>query len=918
MTQASGTSLAQTTLTTYADGFFSIPATVIEPSVWGGHSKTTTYVYGDPRFPLLPTSVTVNGFSSTGVAVSRTSSVSYSILGQVSLLDGPRTDAVDTTTIEYWQCSTGGSCGQFKRVTNALGQSTTFDGYDSAGRLTQKTGPSGIITTYSYNARGKLIGVGEVGGTLSRSMTMTYDGASRLSTASLPTGQQLTYTYDGADQLLSVSDQLGQKVAYSYDLKGNRTGQTVQDGAGTIARQLAMVYNARDALQSVTVGSGTTQVASDGLGNPIQITDPKGNSTTNQFDALNRLWKTVNALAGATTSVFSAAGDLTQVTAPNGAVFGFDVDDLGNTLQAHSPDAGTSIMVYDPAGNLKSKTDARGVTVNYVYDAMNRVVQVNYPSGVENSTYGYDSCSAGQLCSVTDASGTYSFQYDGFARRTQEVWTAVAALGGHAYTTTYVWTAFDRVQSITSPTGRSITYAYDNVGRLTAASSGGMNIVSGRAYRPDGELVSQTFGNGIAEGRTYDTAGRLTNWTIGGIETRSYGHDLNGNITSISVGGNTRAFGYDAIDRLISEPDQAFAWDGNGNRLSDASGSFTYAPASNRMTAGPAGLIGVDPAGYTTMIGSRTFGYSESGALVQASVGGTVVGTYSYRHNALRASKSTSGGTTLFHWDLFGNLIDETTSAGAPVRSYAWAESVAIAQWTGAGPTTPLYFHSDHLGTPRIGTTSIGSADWRWDGNAFGSTQPTGAVTVNLRFPGQYFDAETALFQNWHRVFDSVSGRYLQSDPIGLAGGLNTYSYVGGNPVGQIDPTGQVVLADDIVIGGTVLIVGCAITPGCRQAVSDAIEGVGSLIFAKPPRVTDPEAAREWQDYKDRYSEPPPPNLDQCEMLKWQLRREKALLAARQAWDAKWGPHHVDAIAQSQRAVKNFEEKLKKAGCSCP
>jgi RHS repeat-associated protein len=121
---------------------------------------------------------------------------------------------------------------------------------------------------------------------------------------------------------------------------------------------------------------------------------------------------------------------------------------------------------------------------------------------------------------------------------------------------------------------------------------------------------------------------------------------------------------------------------------------------------------------------------------------------------------------------------------------------------------------SDHLNTPRRITSGSGQVMWQWAYSAFGETAPTTAakrfagpetvpttgtttatpVTFNLRYPGQYADAESGLFYNYFRSYSPTTGRYTQSDPIGLDGGWNRFGYVGANPLTFSDPTGLLTL----------------------------------------------------------------------------------------------------------------------------
>jgi RHS repeat-associated protein len=105
--------------------------------------------------------------------------------------------------------------------------------------------------------------------------------------------------------------------------------------------------------------------------------------------------------------------------------------------------------------------------------------------------------------------------------------------------------------------------------------------------------------------------------------------------------------------------------------------------------------------------------------------------------------------------------------------------------------------HTDQLNTPRKVTSNASTPvlRWKWDPTPFGEgtpSEPAGAFKYNLRFPGQYFDSETNLNYNYFRDYDPAIGRYVESDPIGLIGGLNTYRYVGASPLRRTDKSGLV------------------------------------------------------------------------------------------------------------------------------
>ncbi len=172
----------------------------------------------------------------------------------------------------------------------------------------------------------------------------------------------------------------------------------------------------------------------------------------------------------------------------------------------------------------------------------------------------------------------------------------------------------------------------------------------------------------------------------------------------------------------------------------------------------------------------------------------------------------------------------------SPVAATVWLgwQPVAQVQFSGSSIDSITYLTGDQVGSPRLGTNQSQDIVWRWDSDAFGSVEPAtdpdgdGAhVNVENRFAGQYADGESGLRYNWNRYYDPVKGRYVTSDPIGLSGGVNTFGYVGGNPVMRIDPTGE---AFPVAIIGGLAVVG-AIAQGATTAINGGSLGdIGSAI----------------------------------------------------------------------------------------
>ncbi len=652
--------------------------------------------------------------------------------------------------------------GNMIQRTNDLGHITRM-AYNPQGLLTQLTDPNGLVTTFAYDAAGLLISQTETpppGSGLTRTTILAYDAAGQLTQVLTPNGIGLSMDYDPKGRLIRVTDNLNQEIEFAHDGEGNLVQTGVKDPDGALATTLQQTFDNLGRLQStsrphVPGTDSVLQLQYDNSGNATGQTDPNGNVSSSTYDPGDRLDQNTDAATGSTTYVYDDNGNTTRVSAPNGAVTTYAFDALSRRLTEASPDRGILTYGYDLAGNRVSATDARGIAATFSYDDLNRVTSIAYPDASENVVLVYDSCpfGIGRLCSRTDDSGSYDFAYDVYGNVLQVDFTIL----GVTYLTAYQYDAGHQVVGMTLPSGRTITYQRDGLGRISAIDAvvSGINtaLLSDVAYRSDGALTASRYGNGMAETRTYDPQGRLTQQTIGTADSVLLIYDANSNVLSRETRTSTHTHGYDVLNRLATETNDGvtldYSYDPNHNRLAKDDGTqatqYAYRAGSNQLIRIDATALTYDLAGNLTDNGQgQTYAYNDANRLFQLFDKTTLAAIYVYNALGQRMRKTTARGTTIFHYDLAGRLIAKTADDGTPLRDYVWQQASLVAQIEGdTVHDTLTHLHSDHLRTPRLGTDVAGNVVWRWEGTAFGGTHPVeNPATVNLRLPGQYADAE--------------------------------------------------------------------------------------------------------------------------------------------------------------------------------
>jgi RHS repeat-associated protein len=693
-----------------------------------------TIAYATPN--LLPSSKTVAaGDGST----SATESYTYDFRDNVTSVDGPLAGSADTTHYLY-------------APNHSMLWGVIYPDPDGAGPLQRRAERRDYV-----GSRLVSVGVGTVSGTTHSDLIAMTDQ------------QLITYTHDAKGNkikdVLSASGTTYSIVQYAYDTKNRLECTALRMNPAIFASLPA------SACTMGTAGSGGNDFGPDRI-------------TKNFYDGNNRVTKVQTAfgtaeVADEVTTAYSANGQTSHVidAENNRTAYVYDGHDRLHqtrypvaTKGANSANAADYVQAtYDANGNVTQQRLRDGTVINLTYDNLNRVTLKDTPNAVHfdfDVSYQYD-----LLGRLTNSSSGYpnNFSYDALGRlKTQQMYNT---------TTHHSYDAAGRRTRMTWADGNYVDYDYDTVGNVTAIRENGA-----------------TSGIGVLAIYGYDSLGRRTSVTNGNGTVTSYGFDPLSRLQSLinnlagSAHDQTTTLGYNPASQIdtLTKSNDAFAWGSHYNvdRLYGSNGL-------NQLTSAGATGIGYDARGNLTTSGSTTYGYTSENRLATVS-DGTRLAYEPSGNQLLQVSNIYTGVDTRFGWD-FDRINTEINGAnGAILRRYVPGPSIdeTVVWYEGAGLSDRRWLHADERGSIVAVTDSSGAAIAINRYDEYGI--PASTNIGRFQYTGQTWLPEVGMYYYKARIYSPTLGRFMQTDPIGYADGMNWMNYVGGDPVNFSDPTGLV------------------------------------------------------------------------------------------------------------------------------
>jgi RHS repeat-associated protein len=753
-------------------------------------------------------------------------------------------NAVHTTVADPLGHTTKMALDRYGNVTQVI---------DSLGRTRNSTWtPEGLpesvnngvqTVVYSWNSRGQVLSMAVNGSVVYQASYTLSD----LPDYEVHNGEQRWYAYGDRGQILMAwtgahGDSYRTATTFQYDANYRMIASTGPSGERSEWSYANTWQNVSEARMIREDGVAVTQrLTYDEAGRAKTAQDPFGYTTTVTYDLLNRSVLISDTLQKTVATAYTGP-HVTRVTDQAGKAWTFKYNALGWLLEEGFPEDGKKrTYSYNLDGQVISHTDRRGLTVNATYDFAHRLSTQTADN--ETSTFSYPDANTAiaankettetmrsharaggvELVKMTIGPGTASRHYEIQTIFDETTWATKGIdirqyLNGSVVQTSSIRQTFDSrpvdttlgsTLAIQDTTGRTTTLGFDTSGRHVRTTFP-FPVTHNRYYTKDGRLMATTFGSNTILNRDlgvsydYDLVNRMTaRYTKAGTLLWSYEYDYRSQLTAYRNAQKTTPLGCTS-DPSTGEPDpcepvwasasaESYAYDSTGNRTDR---NATLVPSSNRYKTFDGFTFEYDAEGNITRKSKagyeQTLTWNALGQLASVTTNGVRV-DYGYSPMG-RRFRRTQGGQNQYFVYHGGNLLLELDANGSPLQAYTHAPGVdypLAVQNVPAGPSAVHYFIMDDPGhvSGLLNTSGGIAAQYRY--GPFGRMEASfNGVQQSLKFMGRELDATTGLYYVRARWYDPASARFISSDPIGLEGGLNTYAYVGNNPMNGRDPSG--------------------------------------------------------------------------------------------------------------------------------
>jgi len=681
-----------------------------------------------------------------------------------------------------------------RSITDPDGKVTTFD-YDSYGQVRKLTYHNGDFEEFVNNARGDIISHKDA----ERGTETMFEYNKRrqltkttvIPTPANPPNNIVTERiYDDAGNLWKTKDAKDNFTIHTYSATKkhlNQTLPTVAAGTPTIVN----TYDNRDWLQSTANPlTETTTFTHDAGGRQTDITDPLLRNTHYAYDNNGQRTSAKSPLVAQNQTVtyaYNARGETETQTDASGFAINYTYDENGSPLTARNRNNGTFGSTFYDDGRLWTSKTPLLKTTTHTYYKRGLPATITEPS-LQQTTMTYDD--RGRLATKIDPAGSSTYTYD----KNNNLLTHVE----NAKTITRVYDELNRLVSYTDESGNVLGYQYDKNGNLTRLIYPGGTKYVDYAYDNLNQLITVTDWASRQTAFTYDLAGRpktitRPNGTVREITYNAAGETVK--IRELAPNGVPLALfqlDYDEAGRIkgeliaplpqpFTESAQTITHDAD-NRMATFNGTTVVHDDDGNMTSGP--LNSSTAVAHTYDARNRLTAVGASGAAPALA--------YIYDSEGNRRTSLQGGQITTFAINpaaALSQVLVRTRPGG--IKTYYVYGAGLLYEVNDAGNT--LTYHYDYRGSTVALTDGTGNVLERMEYSAYGRTTWRGGSTdTPFLYNGRYgvMTDANGLLNMRARYYNPYIRRFLNADPIQMAGGMNWYAYADGNPVSYLDPFG--------------------------------------------------------------------------------------------------------------------------------